>query len=69
MSTQMKEVTREEFNAYVLKQDVVLTVKDPFPFTIDYKLRNGTLIGIEVDSYGVLPDGENIITTYFILKP
>jgi hypothetical protein len=46
----MKEVSKEYFASKIYKLDVTVYPKGKFPFTTDFKLRNGNLIGKEVES-------------------
>jgi hypothetical protein len=60
----MKQVDKEYFNKTVLKLDVVLSVKGSFPFTTEFKLRSGALVGVEVERYGI-GDEDRIVEEYY----
>jgi hypothetical protein len=47
----MTEVTKEQFYAFIGPLDVVLNITTSFPYTTDFKLRNGTIKGRSIDSY------------------
>lgn len=63
----MTEVTKEQFYAFIGPLDVVLCHTTDFPYTTDFKLRNGTIKGRTVDSY-TNPETKlyPIINKYFI---
>jgi hypothetical protein len=64
----VKEVTKERFYEIIYSKhlDVILSTMGSFPYTTEFKFRHGELFGKSVDSVGVLPDDDHIITRYFI---
>jgi hypothetical protein len=65
----MTEVSKDQFYSTIGPLDVCLTITNPndFPYTIDFKLRYGKLIGRVISEY---TDGVKynypIITKYFL---
>lgn len=60
-----KEVTKDEFYKIVGPLDATLSTLGNYPYTTEFKLRYGRLIGKSVDSY----EGEYlwpVITRYYI---
>lgn len=47
----MKEVTQEEFYKVIGPQDVILETITPFPYTTNFKLRYGGIVGKVVNSF------------------
>lgn len=47
----MEEVTKEQFYNTIGQLDVVLRVIGHFPYTTEFRLRNGFLMGKIVDNY------------------
>jgi len=46
-----REVSKEQFYKIIGVGDVVSTVKGKYPYTTEFKLRYGRLVGKTVDSY------------------
>ena len=63
----MKEVTQEEFYKVIGPLDVVLNTISPYPYTTEYKLRYGALVGKVVDGWtdGV-PHRWPIVRKYYL---
>jgi hypothetical protein len=64
----MKEVTQKEFYEAIGNRDVVLSTLGNFPFTTEFKLRRGGLVGKSVDEVSMEPDTDYLITKYFIVE-
>jgi len=66
----MTEVTKDEFYSKIGPLDVVLSVLGPFPFTGEFKMRNGhRLVGKYVDVINKDPNPEidYMTTKYFLI--
>lgn len=63
----MKEVTKDEFYKVIGPLDVVLHTQSPYPYTTEYKIRYGSVVGKVVNSY---TDGIQhrwpIVTKYYL---
>ena len=60
-----REVSKDEFYKIVGPLDAVVSAVPPFPYTSEFKIRNGKLIGKSVDSYG-FEFGKHVVTRYYI---
>lgn len=62
----MKEVTKDQFYAFIGTKDVVGSIVTDFPYTMEYSMRGSrNIIAKAVDSLvnGIYP----IVTTYFTI--
>lgn len=62
---EFREVSRDEFYKIIMPLDVTLSILGNYPYTTDFKLRYGRLVGKAVDSY----EGEfsgPVFTRYYI---
>lgn len=60
-----REVSKDEFFKIVGPLDAVISVVPPFPYTSEFKIRYGKLIGKAVDSYG-FEFGKYLVARYYI---
>ena len=60
-----REVSRDEFYKIVGPLDAVVAAVGNFPYTSEFKIRYGKLIGKAVDSYGY-EFGKYVVTRYYI---
>jgi hypothetical protein len=63
----MKEVTKEQFYKVIGPLDVVSSVIGDFPYTTEYKFRNGGLKGKVVDRMGK-DDEDHTVSTYYLIS-
>lgn len=62
----MKPVTKLEFDKIILPKTNSLRVVGNFPYTTEFKDRNGNIIGKQVDSIDMNPETERIKEEYFL---
>ena len=60
-----RQVSKDEFYKIVGPLDAVVSAVPPFPYTSEFKIRYGKLIGKAVDSYG-FEYGSYVVTRYYI---
>jgi hypothetical protein len=60
-----REVSQDEFYQIVGPLDAVVSAVGQFPYTSEFKIRYGKLIGKAVDSYG-FEYGKYVVTRYYI---
>jgi len=62
----MKPVTKEKFYEAIGDKDVVLSTTTGFPFTTEFKLRGGKLVGKSIDRVSMEPNEDYVVTDYFL---
>lgn len=63
----MQEVTQEEFYNTIGQLDVILKVIGDYPYTTEFWLRHGTLMGKVVDDYkDKIKHQRPIVSRYYV---